>query len=410
MAMPPSSPSSRRYFNIPPHSRLQLGIIADDLTGACDAGVQFSQRGFSSVALVDAFTPCRFMTALQILSTNSRNDSPSLARFKVSEAGRLLADEGRELIFKKIDSTLRGNLGAEITTAMGERRLAIVAPAFPAMGRLIVEGWLHVRGTPAPQPIHLPTLLRRQTRIHIVHLSNRRVGRGSDFLFKRLEECTTRSRTLAVMDAASQQDLAAIARAAAKLKPPPLLAGSAALAREVARILRAQYRETEPFVPEEATWHRAQGSAVVIMGSTHFASMAQCDYLVRQRPTTVVSLQPDGLRRARRAIKEGRHILVKIAPDELNQELLPHLSQIVAADAVRGIILSGGDTADLVMRSLRATGIILEREILPGIPWGRVMGGPADWKPVATKAGGFGRKGTLVAMVDYLCRIEHESA
>ena len=145
---------------------------------------------------------------------------------------------------------------------------------------------------------------------------------------------------------------------------------------------------------------------MVIMGSTHRVSLRQCDYLARHRPTVVIGLRKDDIPKARRAVRERRHVLVNVWSPEADEERLSDFVEILAQDAVRGIILSGGDTADLVVRTLEAIGIILEREILPGIPWGRLVGGPADWKPVATKAGGFGRKDSLAVMADYLLGLD----
>ena len=79
---------------------------------------------------------------------------------------------------------------------------------------------------------------------------------------------------------------------------------------------------------------------------------------------------------------------------------------ILADSAVRGVILSGGDTAELVCRALKATGIKLEREIAPGIPWGRFVGGHADGMAIATKAGGFGEENSLVVITDFLATRE----
>jgi uncharacterized protein YgbK (DUF1537 family) len=165
-----------------------------------------------------------------------------MARAKVSKALRRLHDDGRELVYKKIDSTLRGNLGFEILAAMGARRLAVVAPAFPALGRRIQNGYLHVAGAVPPRLIDLVTLLRQQSGMEVIHVKRLSLARGVEALRNTLEENSKHGRTIVVMDTALQEDLAVIARAAWELPDPPLMVGSAALAAEVASLMRAKHR------------------------------------------------------------------------------------------------------------------------------------------------------------------------
>jgi len=381
-----------------------LALIADDLAGACDAGVQFAQRGFRTVVQLAAVEPAEFQADLKIINTNSRNDPPRLAGLKVSKALRMLEEEGLELTYKKIDSTLRGNLGIEIKAALGERRLAVVSPAFPAMGRLIMDGHLHVGGV-AQRDNHLPTLLRHQSRMAVRHLSGRFVAEGPDALRKRLKGISKQGRTIVGMDTASQAELAVIARAALAVRPAPLVVGSAGLAAEIASLLGAQYRSHSPVAQAPAVYPRG-GPVVLIVGSTHRVTRQQLDYLLAHRAATRIPLRGDFIRRAYKAIHTNHHVLININLSKPNIEPPAGLTEILADQRVRGIILTGGDTADLVVRALSARGIILAREILPGIPWGRLIGGPADGKPVATKAGGFGKLEALAVMAGYLGRLK----
>ena len=76
----------------------------------------------------------------------------------------------------------------------------------------------------------------------------------------------------------------------------------------------------------------------------------------------------------------------------------------VPEQGIRGLVLSGGDTALLVCRALGAHGICLKGQIVLGIPWGTLIGGHAHGLPVATKAGGFGAPDALVRAADFLSR------
>jgi len=157
-----------------------LGIIADDLTGAMDSSGYFASRGLSTVVILDP----NFSSSADVvvINTNSRADDSSIASEKVRQAARNLA--GR-LVYKKIDSTLRGNLGAELEAVIKELACekAIVAPAFPAVDRTTVDGILLVGGVKvtetqfAHDPIspvgesHIPTLLEKTTGHRIGHIA-----------------------------------------------------------------------------------------------------------------------------------------------------------------------------------------------------------------------------------------------
>ncbi len=346
----------------------KLGMIADDLTGACDAGVQFARRGFPamvSLSEAEANAP-----GLVVLTTDSRNDLPEIARSKVESACRRLAASGAEIVYKKIDSTLYGNVGPEIEAAMQVCgcREAWLAPAFPAMGRTVVDGWLHVAGS--DRRVDVRALVRGCSGIR-------------------------------VLDAAAQQDLCAIARAAAETNAGPLLAGSAGLAIEVAVLLAAKRGIAPPISAVARAAAVAAGPLVFFIGSNHPATLAQVQYLLANRRATT---EP---RAAREALSRGDHLVIRVPRGAAARacEAAPLLRQ----HTVRGVVLSGGDTATLVCGALGVAGIRLSCEIITGVPCGTLVGGPLDGLPVATKAGGFGGEDALAVIADFLAARAHVS-
>ncbi len=110
----------------------KLGIVADDLTGAMDSSGYFASLGFGTVVVLDpGFSND---AAVLVITTNSRAEAPEIARERVRQAMRSMA--GRA-VYKKIDSTLRGNIGEELqvaAAAMASEKV-VVAPAFPAVLR-----------------------------------------------------------------------------------------------------------------------------------------------------------------------------------------------------------------------------------------------------------------------------------
>jgi uncharacterized protein YgbK (DUF1537 family) len=106
-------------------------------------------------------------------------------------------------------------------------------------------------------------------------------------------------------------------------------------------------------------------------------------------------------------VQEKRYLIVPIrwkGDEEVDslQALLPFFEN----RSIRGVILSGGDTAGYVCGVLRVKGIRLQREVVTGLPCGRLIGGPADELAACTKAGGFGGEDALVVVTDFLTQQE----
>src|SRR5258708_31374563 len=129
-------------------------ILADDLSGAADCGIACVHAGLS--AMVSLGTPRDADAAADVLSldAHTRVLSADAAADRMRRLVTLYAGERSTLLFKKIDSTLRGHLGAELAAVLKARRtvvpgaVAIMAPAFPSNGRTTVGGLHYVHGSP----------------------------------------------------------------------------------------------------------------------------------------------------------------------------------------------------------------------------------------------------------------------
>src|SRR5262249_58496826 len=211
-----------------------------DSAGAGDAGARFAGRGRGGVFVAPAeVDPRRVVIAVD---TESRAVSMAEARRRVAAAaGRLGERLRRGVLFKKIDSTLRGPVGDEVDALQDAsgRPVALVCPAFPAEGRTVVGGLLRVHGAAAHtstvggDPAYpaglsdVAAILRRGTARPVRHLPLDRVRGGGDPI-----EGAALAAGIVAADAETDADLDALARAAAS--PDVLLAGSAGLARAVA--------------------------------------------------------------------------------------------------------------------------------------------------------------------------------
>ena len=135
--------------------KTKIGIIADDFTGANDTGLQFSKKGASTGVLLNL---CDIVNALNeldvaVFDIESRFDDQKTAFEKVRKVSQLLTQNGVPDIYKKLDSTMRGNIGAEIDGAIEgtSAKAAFVVPAMPSMGRTTIGGICYVNGAAVNQ-------------------------------------------------------------------------------------------------------------------------------------------------------------------------------------------------------------------------------------------------------------------
>jgi uncharacterized protein YgbK (DUF1537 family) len=152
-----------------------IGIIADDLTGANDTALQFKLNGADTNILLNPFIEPKLSATEQAwaISTESRNINPKDAFENVETATKMFVEKiNPDFFYKKIDSTVRGNIAVEILSMLEvlDWDAAVIMPAFPQEGRTTVGGYHLLRGTPIERtemardphsPIsesHLPTL------------------------------------------------------------------------------------------------------------------------------------------------------------------------------------------------------------------------------------------------------------
>ena len=123
-------------------------VVADDLSGAADCAITWANWGLEAVVALDAGTAGGEAAQVLAVDTDSRRLAPQDAAAVTQRAVERHAGPDCRVLYKKIDSTLRGNVGAEVAAAAGAGRFAIVAPAFPAAGRTMQDGRVQVAGTP----------------------------------------------------------------------------------------------------------------------------------------------------------------------------------------------------------------------------------------------------------------------
>ncbi len=137
---------------------VRLLIIADDFTGALDTGVQFAARGARTCVATDPaydFSRADAEAQVLVLDAETRHLRPEAAYGVVFRAVENALKFGFTYIYKKTDSALRGNVGAELTAVMnaaGADSLAFI-PALPKMNRVTRKGVHYIDGVPVAQSV-----------------------------------------------------------------------------------------------------------------------------------------------------------------------------------------------------------------------------------------------------------------
>ena len=388
----------------------QILIVADDLSGAADCGIACAVQGLDTVVVLDQASVDAEVLAVD---ANTRAMAPGGAAAETARLVHQYAREGRQILFKKLDSTLRGHIGVELAAALEAWRsvvnrssaVVIVAPAFPATGRTTIGGrqWLHGVPLEPDVPAMLTGAGLQTSRISLEIV---RSGRLPAFL-----QTNADASTAFVCDAQTDADLRLIGQAAASLQERAVWAGSAGLAHFLPAALNG------PRSPRRASVPRArQGPVVVVVGSLAPLSRSQAGVLAATNELAVVTLRPQGLLAGpgaqewsedqdlvARALSDGRDLLIVLGAEErLEGDTAPYLCSALARllapcqAGIGALVLTGGETARAVLTGFGVRFLVPIREVEPGVPLALASTESGEPLAVITKAGAFGDPETLV--------------
>lgn len=383
-------------------------IVADDLTGAAEVAAFASllERPARVAWVRDDLTwggdardgDARDVHSPSIvIDTESRNLAEAEARERLAAIVRGLRTEWMHgSVYKKIDSTLRGPIRAEITLLheLTELGPVVAAPAYPRMGRTTRGGVQYVDGVAAADgPAgDDPQAAARESNVarllppgdHVVLSAPG--SSGVDELSNALAHHRSAGRHV-VVDAESEADLAQLA-AVLRTLPPCLVMATGGLARHL--------------WPRKDTVaaNAAAGTIVVIVGSHHPAAREQVAYLEgacachRVSPTRTETLA-----------EHRDEVLLLTTPSHrvdsgvALRDLEHALEEVIALGTPSAVVVTGGESALHVLKRLGASSLDVIGELVDGVPIGLIVGGPWAGTSLATKAGGFGSPDVLAHAV-----------
>ncbi|OGH94021.1 MAG: hypothetical protein A2039_02540 [Candidatus Melainabacteria bacterium GWA2_34_9] len=417
-----------------------IGIIADDLTGANDTALQFHLKGCNIQILLDyTIEPSgKSNTQAWSISTETRNKSPEEAYKIVTDATeKLINNFNAEYIYKKIDSTLRGNVAKETLAVLKtmEGDAAVIVPAFPAEGRTTVGGYHLLKGVPLERtevardphsPIfqsHIPTLLKQQTDNEeiIGHIQLMTVMKGAGPVLLELNRLVKEGKKLIVVDAISTTDMEQIALAIEKSSYNLLPCGSAGLAQVLTKswLPDTKYQHIPKVIPKLPVL--IVSGSMASLSKTQIKKLAESDefdsYVLELSLENVLTEPSEELVERILEHLETENIVavhVNISDEDEEEKLkelgmekekissiitdyLANLSNKVIKEQNLIFLTIGGETSYKCCNAIGSKQLQLIDEVEPSIPL--CLDLEAQW--IVTKSGNFGMPSSLVNILKY---------
>lgn len=423
-----------------------VGIVADDLTGANDTALQFQLKGANTQILLDEDNaPVNLKTTQTwAISTESRNIDPQSAYEKAKSAAAFLKENiNPDFYYKKIDSTVRGNIAVEVLAMLDvlDYDAVVLIPAFPQEGRVTVGGYHLLKGIPIERtemardphsPIfesHLPILLRSQlgdeNKDLIGSIELTTVMKGAGPILMKLKELISEGKKIIVMDSVSTVDIEQIVLAIGKSEYKILPAGTAAAAQVLSGIWLPDvspqhFSKTFPELPKLVI----SGSATQIT-SNQITRLEEADdfeniLVIHLDMKTILDGVMDELVERITSNLGSNNIVVVHTSDlirdfdgfsefSLNAELtksglanvitdfLAELTRRVVSQKDVILITLGGETSYKCCEVIGANQLQLIDEVAPAIALS--MDHSARW--IVTKSGNLGGVNTLVDILKY---------
>lgn len=345
-----------------------IGVIADDLTGCGDVGVFLKLAGLRVriITSIHHYHPalCTGCDAL-VINTDSRLCTPRTAYQRVAAAAGILKRLGIQFFFKKVDSTLRGNIGSELDsfiTTLNIAKLPFVA-AFPSAGRTTKNGTQYVRN----KVLH-KTFFGKDPRSRIV----------SSHIPTLLKKTSRFGNRIMVMDAVKSSDLKNIVAE----HPYSAYAGASGIMAELISLWVSKLKRKHGHASQIKTYQQRkitqrERRILIVQGSMHPINRLQVKAIIGRKKTYALWII--------------RGPYTKAHPAAVTRQIIRKVKRLLVRVSCDRIILIGGDTAQRVCRALGISYLDIERVLEKGVVQARANTG----QEIILKPGGFGNRFTL---------------
>ena len=409
-------------------------VIADDLTGSNATCSLLKKIGLRAASILKLQNGMKYDTDVISYSTGSRGLDKEEAYKRVSEAIKILKDKNVLVYNKRIDSTLRGNIGAEINAMLDNLendRIAVVVPAYPDSKRIVVNKTMLVNGVllensdagkDPKTPIKtscVETLIQKDCKYSSTYFDLADIEQPIEKLIKKIQKSTEKSRVL-IFDTVNNEDIIKISRAIIQsniniitVDPGPF---------------------TLYFSKELQKKKHLEKKILMLIGSVTETTKKQIEYILQEEDIFLVKMKVEDFFEKETCLKEIERViayikkgiasydlfLVTTSPigDEKKADLqklaenlnttVEEISKIIAntltetvvkilkeTEKFEGVYSSGGDITIALLEKLKAIGVEIREEVIPLAAYGRLIGGDFPNLKLVSKGGMVGDEKTI---------------
>ena len=409
-------------------------VIADDLTGSNATCSLFKKIGLRAASILKLQGDRNYDVDVISYSTASRGLDKEEAYRKVSEAIKILKNKDVLVYNKRIDSTLRGNIGTEINAMLDnleDDRIAVVVPAYPDSGRIVVNKTMLVNGVllensdagkDPKTPIKtscVENLVQKNIKYSSTYFTLSDIAQPIEEIAKKIQEAIKNSRVL-IFDAVNNEDIIKISKAVIHSDIDIITVDPGPFTLYYSRELQKK--------------NHLEKKILMVIGSVTPTTKKQIEYILQEEDIFLVKMKVEDFFEKETCLKEIERVisfikkgiasydlfLVTTSPigDEKKADLqklaenlnttVEEISKIIAntltetvvkilkeTEKFEGVYSSGGDITIALLEKLKAIGVEIREEVIPLAAYGRIIGGDFPNLKLVSKGGMVGDEKTI---------------
>ena len=409
-------------------------VIADDLTGSNATCSLFKKIGLRAASILKLQGDINYDVDVISYSTASRGLDKEEAYKKVSEAIKILKNKDVLVYNKRINSTLRGNIGTEINAMLDnleDDRIAVVIPSYPDSGRIVVNKTMLVNGVllensdagkDPKTPIKtscVESLIQKGIKYSSTYFTLSDIEQPIEEIVKKIQEAIKKSRVL-IFDAVNNEDIIKISKAI--------------INSDINIITVDPGPFTLYYSKELQKKNHLEKKILMVIGSVTATTKKQIEYILQEEDIFLVKMKVEDFFEKETCLKEIERVisyikkgiasydlfLVTTSPigDEKKADLqklaenlnttVEEISKIIAntltetvvkilkeTEKFEGVYSSGGDITIALLEKLKAIGVEIREEVIPLAAYGRLIGGDFPNLKLVSKGGMVGDEKTI---------------
>ena len=409
-------------------------VIADDLTGSNATCSLLKKIGLRAASILKLQGDINYDVDVISYSTASRGLDKEEAYKKVSEAIKILKNKDVLVYNKRIDSTLRGNIGTEINAMLDnleDDRIAVVIPSYPDSGRIVVNKTMLVNGVllensdagkDPKTPIKtscVESLIQKGIKYSSTYFTLSDIEQPIEEIVKKIQEAIKKSRVL-IFDAVNNEDIIKISKAI--------------IHSDINIITVDPGPFTLYYSKELQKKNHLEKKILMVIGSVTATTKKQIEYILQEENIFLVKMKVEDFFEKETCLKEIERVisfikkgivsydlfLVTTSPigDEKKADLqklaenlnttVEEISKIIAntltetvvkilkeTEKFEGVYSSGGDITIALLEKLKAIGVEIREEVIPLAAYGRLIGGDFPNLKLVSKGGMVGNEKTI---------------